>query len=226
MARLNHHHGCGFPHSQPQLITPSCTVTTTASSRRGRSRESPTAIVEEYGVIGLRLVNRQAWERNWTTDMDATVSTPNFSSSADTDRDLGGKTILIVEGSLLSGAELADAFHRAGAHVHLTTNIINAFNLLRREQFDGAVVDQGRHNEAFDLCSELKYLAVPYICSIAPHRHQKTAMRKRDADHAVRQLASKIFAQIETPPALRRQRTRQERWKCLLVDRSDERTAN
>jgi DNA-binding response OmpR family regulator len=174
-------------------------------------------------VIGMRLVNRQAWERNWTTDMDATVSTPNFSSSADTDRDLGGKTILIVEGSLLSGAELADAFHRAGAHVHLTTNIINAFNLLRREQFDGAVVDQGRHNEVFDLCSELKYLAVPYICSIAPHQ---TAMRKRDADHAVRQLASKIFAQIETPPALRRQRTRQERWKCLLVDRSDERTAN
>jgi hypothetical protein len=79
--------------------------------------------------------------------------------------------------------------------------------LLRREQFDGAVVDQGRHNEAFDLCSELKDLAVPYICCIAPHRLQKTAMRKRDAGHAVRQLASKLFTPVEMRPALRRQRT-------------------
>lgn len=139
--------------------------------------------------------------------MYATVSTPSFCSYADTDRDLGGKTILIVEGSLLAGTELADAFHRAGADVRLTTNIINAFSLLRREQFDGAVVDQGRHNEAFDLCSELKDLAIPYICCIAPHRLQKTAVRALDADHAVRQLASKILGQVETPPALRRQRT-------------------
>jgi hypothetical protein len=79
-------------------------------------------------VSGLRPVNRLAWERNWTTDMYAMESTPNFSSSAAPDRDLGGRTVLIVEGSLLAGAELADAFHRAGAHVHLTTNIINAFN--------------------------------------------------------------------------------------------------
>lgn len=139
--------------------------------------------------------------------MYAMESTPNFSSYADTDRDLGGKTILIVEGSLLAGAELADAFHRAGAQVHLTTNIINAFNLLRREQFDGAVVDQGRHNEAFDLCGELKDLAVPYICCVAPHRLQKAATKKRDADHAVRQLAGKIFAPAESPPAPRRQGT-------------------
>jgi NAD(P)-dependent dehydrogenase (short-subunit alcohol dehydrogenase family) len=138
--------------------------------------------------------------------MFALVSTPNLSSYADTDRDLGGRTILIVEGSLLAGTELADAFHRAGAHVHLTTNIINAFNLLRRERFDGAVVDQGRHNEAFDLCSELKDLGVPYVCCTAPHRLQKIAMRTRDADHAVRQLAIKIYERVETPRGLRRQR--------------------
>jgi hypothetical protein len=157
--------------------------------------------------MGLHPMKQQAWETNWTTDMYATIRTPNFFSFADTDRDLGGKTILIVEGSLLAGAELADAFHRAGAQVHLTTNIINAFNLLRREQFDGAVVDQGRHNEAFDLCSELKDLGIPYICCIAPHRLQKTAVRTRDADHTVRQLASKLSAQVETPPALRQQAT-------------------
>lgn len=108
---------------------------------------------------------------------------------------------------MLAGAELANAFRRAGAHVHLTTNIINAFNLLRREQFDGAVVDQGRHNEAFDLCSEFRDLGVPYIGCVAPHRLQRAAMRTRDADHAVRQLVSKIFAQVEVPPAMQRQRT-------------------
>lgn len=134
--------------------------------------------------------------------------TLSFSSRGDLDRDLGGQTILIVEGSLLAGAELADAFRRAGANVRLTTNIINAFNLLRREPFDGAVVDQGRHNEAFDLCSELRDRGVPYIGCVAPHRLQKAAVRIRDADHAVRQLQSKIFEQVETqPPDHRRSRT-------------------
>lgn len=98
---------------------------------------------------------------------------------------LGGKTILIVQGSLLAGAELADAFEENGARVHLTSNCINAFDLLRRIKFDGAVIDQGLHNEAFDLCSELRDLAIPYMCCAAPHRLHKLATRKRDADHAV-----------------------------------------
>jgi len=139
--------------------------------------------------------------------MNAMTRTPGFSSCADVDCDLGGKTILIVEGSLLAGAELADAFRRAGANVQLTTNIINAFNLLRREPFDGAVVDQGRHNEAFDLCSELRDLGVPYIGCVAPHRLQRAAVRARDAEHVVGQLQSKIFEQFETPPELRPSRT-------------------
>ncbi len=140
--------------------------------------------------------------------MSAMTRTPSFPSRPDMDRDLGGKNILIVEGSLLAGGELADAFRRAGADVHLTTNIINAFNLLRRrEPFDGAVVDQGRHNEAFDLCSELRDLGIPYIGCVAPHRLQRAAMRARDADHVVGQLQSKIFEQVQTPPELRPPRT-------------------
>jgi hypothetical protein len=140
--------------------------------------------------------------------MNAMERTPSFSSRTYMDRDLSGKSILIVEGSLLAGAELADAFRRAGADVQLTTNIINAFNLLRREQFDGVVVDYGRHNEAFDLCSELRDRGVPYISCAAPHWLQKAAVRIRDADHAVRQLQSKIFEQVETQlPDHRRSRT-------------------
>lgn len=139
--------------------------------------------------------------------MNAIAPTRNFNSLSDMDRDLDGKTILIVEGSLLAGAELADAFRRAGANVQLTTNIINAFNLLRREPFDGAVVDQGRHNEAFDLCSELRDLGVPYIGCVAPHRLQRAAMRARDAEHVVGQLQSMISNQFGTPPDFRRAST-------------------
>ena len=139
--------------------------------------------------------------------MNAITPTRNFNSLSDMDRDLDGKTILIVEGSLLAGAELADAFRRAGANVQLTTNIINAFNLLRREPFDGAVVDQGRHNEAFDLCSELRDLGVPYIGCVAPHRLQRAAMRARDAEHVVGQLQSMISNQFGTPPDFRRAST-------------------
>ena len=139
--------------------------------------------------------------------MNAMTRTSGSSYRADMDHDFGGKTILIVEGSLLAGAELADAFRGAGADVHLTTNIINAFNLLRREPFDGAVVDQGRHNEAFDLCSELRDLGIPYIGCVAPHRLQRAAMRARDAENVVGQLQSMISNQFGTPPDFRRAST-------------------
>lgn len=105
------------------------------------------------------------------------------------ERNLTGKTILIVQGSLLAGPELKKAFDRSGARVYLTTNVINAFSLLRRIRFDGAVVDQGLHNAAFDLCSELQDLGIPYICSAAPHRLHKPSARKQDADHTVWRLA-------------------------------------
>ena len=80
---------------------------------------------------------------------------------------LSGKAILIVEGSLLAGEELADACCRSGARVQLTANIINAFGLLKRIPFDGAVIDRALHNEAYDLCSELRELSIPYICCSA-----------------------------------------------------------
>lgn len=113
------------------------------------------------------------------------------------ERDLSGKTILIVEGSLLAGGELAEALSRCGARVHLTTNFINAFSLLRRISFDGAVIDQGLHNEAFDLCSELRELGIPYICCSAPHRLHRPTARKRDADQVVWRLDDIISSRTD-----------------------------
>ena len=117
------------------------------------------------------------------------------------ERNLIGKAILIVQGSLLAGSELENAFGRSGARIYLTSNMISAFDLLRRIRFDGAVVDQGLHNAAFDLCSELQDLGIPYICSAAPHRLQKPAARRQDADHAVWRLGDMILSGPISLPA-------------------------
>jgi hypothetical protein len=111
------------------------------------------------------------------------------------ERDLTNKTILIVQGALLAGPELKDVLSRSGARVYLTTSEINAFNLLRRIHFDGVLLDQGLHNVAFDLCSVLHELGVPYIFCNAPHRLQKPAALSRDAKHAARRLDNIISSQ-------------------------------
>lgn len=137
------------------------------------------------------------------------------------ERNLADKTILIVQGSLLAGPELQDALGRAGARVHLTTNVINAFSLLRRIQFDGALLDQGLHNVAFDLCGELRDLGVPYIFCDAPHRLQKPATLRRNAEHAVWQLDEIISSRIPYPSSGRvndavplfERRLRERRWQ-------------
>jgi hypothetical protein len=108
------------------------------------------------------------------------------------DHNLSGKKILIVQGSSLAGAELMDAFDNAGARIYLTTNIISAFDLLRRIRFDGAVVDKGLHNVAFELCSELQELKTPYICCTKPHQLQKPADRLQEAAHGVWRIADMI----------------------------------
>lgn len=106
------------------------------------------------------------------------------------DINLTGKNILIVQGSIVAADALRDAFNRAGARVYLTGNILSAFDLVGRHRFDGAVLDQGLHNEVFELCEELRQLNVPYVCCNAPHRLQGVEARRRDADHVVWKLDS------------------------------------
>ena len=86
-----------------------------------------------------------------------------------------------------------------------------AFELLRRIRFDGAVIDQGLHNEAFDLCEELRAANIPYISCTTPHRLQGWDTRKRDAEHAVWKLAhvlsrvDEIAAELIVPEAVDRE---------------------
>lgn len=111
--------------------------------------------------------------------------------------DLHGKTILVVEGSLLSSTELKQALENEGAAVCVTANLISAFNLLTRVRFDGAVIDQALHNEAFDLCTELRGLDTPYICCNAPHRLQGSAARQSAAVRAVEKLSRLMLSASE-----------------------------
>jgi DNA-binding response OmpR family regulator len=101
---------------------------------------------------------------------------------------LNGKNILIVEGSLIATAELQEALHQEGARPFLAHNLAAAFELVQRIRLDAAVIDQGLHNEAFDLCAELQAADIPYISCTAPHRLQGWMARKRDAEHAVWKL--------------------------------------
>jgi hypothetical protein len=103
---------------------------------------------------------------------------------------LTGRNVLIVEGSSVASDALNDAFNRAGARVYLTGKVITAFDLVQRVRFDGAVLDQGIHNEVFELCEELRESGIPYICCNAPHRLQGMDARRHDAEHAVWRLHS------------------------------------
>jgi hypothetical protein len=103
---------------------------------------------------------------------------------------LTGKNILILEGSLVASDALKTAFNRAGARVYITGKVITAFDMVQRVRFDGAVLDQGMHNQVFELCEELRESGIPYICCHAPHRLQGMDARRRDAEHAVWRLHS------------------------------------
>jgi hypothetical protein len=102
---------------------------------------------------------------------------------------LYGKNILIVEGSLIATAELQEALHLNGGRPFLAHNLRAAFELVKRIRLDAAIIDQGLHNEAFDLCAEFHAADIPYISCKAPHRLQGWASRKRDAEHVVWKLA-------------------------------------
>lgn len=101
-----------------------------------------------------------------------------------------GKRVLLVQGSSLASAELFDALCEAGAKPYPTSSVINAYNLIDRIRFDGTLIDQGLHNEAFDLCADLQERGVPYVSCAAPHRLQGPAARRQDAQYMIWRLES------------------------------------
>lgn len=103
-------------------------------------------------------------------------------------KDLLGKTILVVKGSLLATDELETALKEQGAHVQTASNIISAFALVERRRLDGVVLDKGLHNAAFELCAELQERNVPYVMSDKPRELQTRGARRRVANEVVEEL--------------------------------------
>ncbi len=113
------------------------------------------------------------------------------------ERKLWNKQILVVQGSLLAGPELREALERHGARVASTANLLSAFDLVARRNFDGAIVDHSLHNEAFDLCTEFQALGIPYLSASTPHRLQSEAARKADADMTAARLAHRLQTAVD-----------------------------
>ena len=105
---------------------------------------------------------------------------------------LSRKKVLIVKGSLLVPFALETALSERGATAVTVTNIISAFSLIERGVIDAAVIDKGLHNEAFDLCAELKSLGIPYVLADAPHELQRPAMQMSAACDLVAEVAKRL----------------------------------
>lgn len=101
-----------------------------------------------------------------------------------------GKRVLLIQGSSLASAELFDALCEAGAKPYPTSNILNAYSLIDRIRFDGALIDRGLHNEAFDLCADLQDRGIPYVSCAGPHRLQGPAARRQEAQYMIWRLGS------------------------------------
>jgi hypothetical protein len=75
-----------------------------------------------------------------------------------------------------------------------------AFRLLDRISFDAVIIDHCLHNEAVDLCIELRTESIPYVSCRAPNSWQGWSVRKREADAAVRKLEG-LFARAAVSAA-------------------------
>ena len=101
---------------------------------------------------------------------------------------LAGKNILIVEGLTLTSAEIREVLANEKAQGFVARGVSAAFRLLDRVRFDAVIIDRSLHNEAIDLCIELRTEGVPYVSCRAPNSWQGWSARKRDAEYAVEKL--------------------------------------
>jgi hypothetical protein len=108
---------------------------------------------------------------------------------------LNNKKVLIVEGLTLSSQEIREALAEQGAHVFVARGVAAAFRLLDRIRFDAVVIDHSLHNEAVDLCIELRTESIPYVSCRAPNSWQGWSVRKREADAVARKLDN-IFSRV------------------------------
>ena len=101
---------------------------------------------------------------------------------------LAGRKILIVEGLTLTSAEIREVLANEKAQAFVARDVAAAFRLLDRVRFDAVLIDHSLHNEAIDLCIELRSEGIPHVSCRAPNSWQGWSARKRDAGYAVEKL--------------------------------------
>ena len=101
---------------------------------------------------------------------------------------LAGKNILIVEGLTLTSAEIREVLANEKAQAFVARGVAAAFRLLDRVRFDAVLIDHSLHNEAIDLCIELRTEGIPHVSCRAPNSWQGWSARKRDAEYAVEKV--------------------------------------
>jgi soluble lytic murein transglycosylase-like protein len=101
---------------------------------------------------------------------------------------LSGRKILIVEGLTLTSAEIREVLANEKAQAFVARDVAAAFRLLDRVRFDAVLIDHSLHNEAIDLCIELRSEGIPHVSCRAPNSWQGWSARKRDAEYAVEKL--------------------------------------
>jgi hypothetical protein len=102
---------------------------------------------------------------------------------------LAGRKILIVEGLTLTSAEIREVLaNDEKAQAFVARDVAAAFRLLDRVRFDAVLIDHSLHNEAIDLCIELRSEGIPHVSCRAPNSWQGWSARKRDAGYAVEKL--------------------------------------
>jgi hypothetical protein len=101
---------------------------------------------------------------------------------------LAGKNILIVEGLTLTSAEIREGLANEKAQAFVARDVAAAFRLLDRVRFDAVLIDHSLHNEAIDLCIELRREGIPHVSCRSPNSWQGWSARKRDAEYAVEKL--------------------------------------
>jgi DNA-binding response OmpR family regulator len=74
---------------------------------------------------------------------------------------LAGRKILIVEGLTLTSAEIREVLANEKAQAFVARDVAAAFRLLDRVRFDAVLIDHSLHNEAIDLCIELRTEGIP-----------------------------------------------------------------
>jgi hypothetical protein len=123
---------------------------------------------------------------------------------------LNGKKVLIVEGLTLSSQDIREALAAQGAHVFVAREVAAAFRLLDRIRFDAVVIDHSLHNEAVDLCIELRTESIPYVSCRAPNSWQGWSVRKREAEAVARKLEnvfSRVAVDVTQPAGSSRQQS-------------------